>query len=305
MDSKQLELSKNQPIRESFSDFTKDELIAVIQCVKRLEGIFKKEFDIDLYLTWGTLLGAVRENDFIPFDTDIDIAYLTLQKTDFEIVEEHEFIVRTLRDIGLPVQRNSKGQIHVQVQPENRSFKHSIFNLDLWTTWVRDDKYYHYPDIKGEICSNEVLPLVRHSFRGESFWIPSGYDNVLTKFYGTDWHIPNPDYGWYPRYDVSDEFEFLRSSSSDISIPKFPQRAIGLRIEEQNNFYFISGNSLREEKQRLNPTAMLILELCNGKNNVENIILFLQESYKLPSAPEVVVLEFLSNALRCGLINLD
>ncbi len=104
--------------RTTFADHQAEDLFAVTRTIKKLEGTFKTEFDLDIYLTWGTLLGAVREGDFIAFDTDVDIAYLSEQTSDFEITEEHELIVQVLRHAGYQVHENSKGQIHVKVFPD-------------------------------------------------------------------------------------------------------------------------------------------------------------------------------------------
>ncbi len=276
-------------------------LNSLVVSIKKLETFFKKEFNLDVFLTWGTLLGAVREGDFIHYDIDVDLAYLSQQTTDYEISEEHELIVRVLDQSGFPVQRNSKGQIHVKVKPETIESDSPIFNLDLWTTWIRNNKFFHYPDIKGEIAANALLPLKRQHFRNELFWVPANYDQVLTQFYGTNWRIPDKDYKWFPRYDTEDEFEFLRSSAHISSIPDFPLKSDTVVIDERENLFFISGPTLTDE-QRLNPTAMLILELCNGKNSPQTIIQLIQSTYQLETAPEVVVLEFLSNAAGCGLI---
>jgi hypothetical protein len=285
----------------TFSAYSEQALDAVTLSIKRLEEIFKREFDIDVYLTWGTLLGAVRDGDYIAFDNDVDRAYLTNRSADFEIVEEHELIVRVLRQQGFPVQQNSKGQIHVRVHPDSQIWGGAIFNLDLWTTWAREGQYFHYPDIKGEVAADEVLPLRRFYFRGQFLWIPQGYQQVLHRFYGEGWRKPDPNYAWYPRYDADDQFEFLRSAPAVPKIPSHPVKARLLQIIEKEDLYYINGPGLKEE-QRLNPTAMVILELCNGANSCSEIINLLQETYQLSSAPEVVVLEFLSNAVQAGLV---
>ena len=43
-----------------------------IESLKKINNLFQKE-EIDTWLDTGTLLGAVRNNGFIPWDTDIDI----------------------------------------------------------------------------------------------------------------------------------------------------------------------------------------------------------------------------------------
>jgi len=253
--------------RSAFSHYDEKQLALLVGSMKTLEQLFLNEFDIQLYLTWGTLLGAIRQNDFINFDNDVDLAYLSKKELDFEILEEHEFIVAVLQEYGFAIQRNSKGQIHVRVLPESQTGEGAVFNLDIWNSWVREENYYHYPDIKGELSANAVLPLISHELRGENFLVPSGYAHILCAFYGERWQEPDENYAWYPRYNANDEFEFLRSSSAIEIAPviDFPLRSEPLEIREEGEFFFVSGPSLKEE-QRLNSSAILILELCTGEN---------------------------------------
>lgn len=287
----------------TFAGYDKAQLDLLIGSMKTLEQLFSTEFDIQFYLTWGTLLGAIRHKDFIGFDTDVDVAYLSKKSLDYEILEEHEYIVAVLKEQGFDVRRNSKGQIHVRVLPESLTGDCPAFNLDLWTTWQRDGRYYHYPDIKGELAADSVLPLIPHEFHGADFLVPQGFANVLSSFYGPNWTEPDKDYAWYPRYHPDDEFEFLRSSavSSPVALPTRPRTAESLQIRQEQEYYFVTGPSL-DQQQRLNATAIVILELCTGENTVEEIIRLLQDAYDLPTAPEVAVMEFLHNAVSSGLV---
>ena len=42
----------------------------------------------------------------------------------------------------------------------------------------------------------------------------------------------------------------------------------------------------RDRVHFLNPTAVIVYELCDGKNTVEQIGRFMQDSYALPAPPE-------------------
>ncbi len=284
-----------------FANLDANELDALADAVAAFERLFAAEFDLPVYLSWGTLLGATRAQDFIGHDTDIDLAYLSAAQTDFEIVEENETIVRVLRDHGLAVQRHTKGQLHVNVARDQHAAQLPAYNLDVWTSWVRDNRYYHYPDIKGDIAAAAVTPLVRGPFRDERLLMPADPGAVLRCFYGDGWAEPDPDYAWYPRYSSTDVFEFLRQSPMLTPIPSRPRRAANLTVAEREAHFFITAPHI-PEAQRLNNSAMLILELCTGSHTPADIIGLLQHAFTLPSAPEVVVLEFLTYAAATGLI---
>jgi len=61
---------------------------------------YSKENGIDVYLAFGTLLGAVREKDFIKGDLDIDV-YIKDEKKFFEILPY-------LKDQGIELIRYQK-----------------------------------------------------------------------------------------------------------------------------------------------------------------------------------------------------
>jgi hypothetical protein len=278
-----------------------DERDEIIRRMKRVEAFFHDTFEIDIYLTWGTLLGAVRSGGFISFDNDVDLAYLSPMPTDHEILEEHDVIRHVLYENDMIVTLNSKGQIHIAAEGASAIEQQDKHSLDLWTTWVRNGRYFHYPDIQGDLPADVILPLRRLSLYGEEFWVPNKAEAVLEEFYGPDWRTPDPNYAWYPKRDQADPFEFLRHESRDVQIPAYPRRVAGLTSEKDGDVFVIRAPNVKMPV-RINATAMLILEFCNGKNSPDDIIDLVQAAYNMETRPSVVVRQFLSEACDEGYI---
>jgi hypothetical protein len=54
----------------------------------------------------------------------------------------------------------------------------------------------------------------------------------------------------------------------------------------------------RDRVHFLNPTAVIVYELCDGKNTVAQIGRFMQDSYSLPAPPDEEVKSCVANFLK-------
>lgn len=141
---------------------------------------FKKvldTLDVRYGLMYGTLLGAVREGNFIVHDEDIDL---------FVLIEDRSKVLNALFEI------------------EKLGFKVARYKYGDLLSIIRDDEYIDmyffrkYLGTKRRIHDNLVdAKYLEHTetiaFLGEDFPVPGNPKQLLEVMYGKDWRIPNID----------------------------------------------------------------------------------------------------------------
>ncbi len=136
-------------------------------------------------LMYGTLLGAIRENDFIAHDEDTDIFILQ------EDVDSLLNALFELRNIGFEVGRYTTKLISI------------IRNGEYIDIYIFKKKGLSTRECNGYIIKSEFLEkLEAYTFLGEVFNIPQKTEKLLIDLYGSDWRTPKnnspaSNYGLY------------------------------------------------------------------------------------------------------------
>ena len=130
--------------------------------------LFKKVADtygLKFWLIGGTLLGAIREKDFISYDNDTDI------KIYFKDIPILIKCIPELINLGLNVLRISPGEI----------------------SFMKDNEYIDVEFLHNPTKYTKELDKI--IFLNEEFNIPKHVDEYLTIVYG-NWHIPSKKHSW-------------------------------------------------------------------------------------------------------------
>lgn len=152
-----------------------------------------KELGIRHFLIDGTLLGLIRNNDFISFDLDTDIG---VRFEDF--TEEKLISLKTkLRDIGFLIN-------HIFGDFENNfeiSFIRNGVKTDLFFYRDREDKVIFHAFNGDDVITYQydkilIDELTEANFKDNSFFIPKQAEKVLEAKYGSDWRIEDHHWDW-------------------------------------------------------------------------------------------------------------
>ncbi|MCK9795022.1 LicD family protein [Isoptericola sp. 4D.3] len=165
-----------------------DDYVALIRDAARL----LEECGYPAMLAYGTLLGAVREGNFLAHDDDIDL----LVPIDAATREDAEKVLGRLHDElrskGWKVSRpNSYTNFHL-IDPATR------LHVDVFPLLVDGEStQLHMEKMQlRAIPTSVVLPPSTFTFLGEEMLAPAQPEAFLAERYGDDWRTPDPFYDW-------------------------------------------------------------------------------------------------------------
>ena len=144
----------------------------------------------EFFLACGTLLGCVRNNKFIPHDTDIDIGIF------------YKNFNPNLKNIIL---RTGKFSLKHELGKINNSYELSFYHksthvsIDIFLHYHLEQNFYYCASFFG-LCDKKpgrfcrwkypINELEKCTFYDKSYLIPSNKQEYLCFSYGKDWKTP-------------------------------------------------------------------------------------------------------------------
>ena len=154
---------------------------------EQFQNLFSKRF----FISYGTLLGCIRNDDFIAHDDDIDVCFVSDGSDTESAAEEFGRVLDTLQGQGERVLWPGTAHFHWRT-------------LDVFTAWFEDGGLYMY-NAGGELGRDRVLPLRTWKFKGHEVLVPNDPEAVLELIYGPNWRTPDPMFQWRVPRGVQDK----------------------------------------------------------------------------------------------------
>lgn len=165
---------------------------AVGSLYESMRALFADEFGYDLFITYGTLLGAVREGGFLAHDNDYDTSFVSSATTGPEAADEMVTIAKVLIARGYRVGAMGGG-LHV-IDPARPNHRIDIFHVYFDADGVLQHPFGYAGDT--QVTTAEWKGTREIDFVGRPALVPVCAEELLATFYGDDWRQPKTAFVW-------------------------------------------------------------------------------------------------------------
>ncbi len=156
--------------------------------VEEVLAVLTDECGVPSFLSYGSLLGAVREGGLIGHDVDVDLGYLSKHTHPADVLLESYAIERHLRANGWRVRRENGGFLALFLPQSDGTTR----NLDVFTCFQVDDHIHQVHDTRVKADRTVVEPVIPVTFEGRQMPGPAQPDVMLETAYGKGWRVPDP-----------------------------------------------------------------------------------------------------------------
>ncbi len=180
---------------------------AIFGLYSRLRRELREGLGVELFPTYGTLLGAVRDSDFIGHDNDFDATYVSRHSGPVAVRDEFVALCRYLVDQGYNLKVK---KTHTWVWDPTMSYK-----LDIFFSWITPEGEFrmsyghHGPPVTGV----REFDISRVELLGDrEVEVPANAEQVLLQLFGEGWTEPDPGFKHSSSSRVIDDSVFLLNS---------------------------------------------------------------------------------------------
>lgn len=157
-----------------------------------------KNYGIVYFVDFGTLLGIIREHNFISWDLDIDYGIMISSDFDWNLFEAHmnESGFLKIRQFKyaekIREQTYKKGTVSIDFLAHNNDKKNSyVFGF------FRKEGFIYHSSNEFHVRVGKFAKIVQTKkviFLGIEVTVPENAEEYLESIYSANWRIPDPDW---------------------------------------------------------------------------------------------------------------
>jgi len=193
-------LDKSGRFHPEFSVRSEDQLEPLLDAMHLVIAILREQ-GVEAFPAYGTLLGAVREQNFLGHDSDADLGYVSRHHSPVDVVRESFRLQRALARHGMATFRYSGGAFRIDVEESDGSVR----GLDLFGGFFDADPAQTRLYLMGEVGvpfrEEWIFPLSTVTLAGHEFPAPAEPERLLEAMYGPHWRVPDPAF----KFETSEE----------------------------------------------------------------------------------------------------
>jgi SAM-dependent methyltransferase len=146
------------------------------------------QWNITSTLCYGTLLGAGRNEEFIPHDDDVDVLYFDGASSLDDALINRAILIQKLQDNGFEV---------ICYDLNFNIFKDGIA-IDVFPSWIEGDRLFLMMENfeVRSISKDIIFPLGEVKLYDRIYPAPRSIDDFLVERYGQTWTIADPYHEW-------------------------------------------------------------------------------------------------------------
>jgi SAM-dependent methyltransferase len=164
----------------------------VLGLYQRVRVALKERTGLDAFVIYGTLLGLVREGQFIGHDIDLDAAYISTHDDGPRAARELQHVAYALIDAGLFV-RCMPEALHIWERPGGGT------RIDLFHLYFDANGVLRFPfGVAGSstVTAADWRGLREVDFAGQAVLAPVTAEALVEHIYGVNWREPAPGFDW-------------------------------------------------------------------------------------------------------------